>query len=116
NNLASVLINVIGGLSLGVMSAMNTLYNGVILGYALSIILDHYPASIVARHLLPHSIEIVGIILSCGLGLNVAYFVFMVFLRNKEIEFQTKPFVVCFALTVVIIISAAALEVYISMS
>jgi len=44
NNLESVIINVIGGLSLGVVSVMNTVYNGAILGYALSIILDHYPA------------------------------------------------------------------------
>ncbi|WP_186758187.1 stage II sporulation protein M [Echinicola salinicaeni] len=116
NNLASVIINIIGGLSLGVVSVMNTVYNGVILGYALSIILDHYPVRLVARHLLPHSIEIVGITLSCALGLYIAYFVFKTLLMNRQMQFQTRPFVICFALTVIIITVAAALEVHVSMS
>lgn len=76
NNMTVVAINISGGLSMDVISILSTVYNGVILGYSVSIMVEHYSAALIARHFLPHSIEIIGIILSCASGLYLAYFIF----------------------------------------
>ena len=68
NNISVALINLFGGFSLGLVSMLNTFYNGVILGYACSVSMDHFPVLVLIRHLLPHAIEILAIILSCSLG------------------------------------------------
>lgn len=116
NNMAVVMINIAGSLSMGVISIANTAYNGVILGYSTSVFLDHYTIAQLSRHLLPHSIEIVGIILSCALGLYLSYFIFKSLFTHSNIEFKQRQFIVCLSLTVLIIIVAAALEFHISMS
>lgn len=116
NNLASVLVNIAGGLSLGVISILNTVYNGIVLGYVLSIIFGHKSTTEILRHFLPHSIEIAAIILSCALGMYIGYFILKTLLTNGSMKFQQRQFIVWFALTVIIVLVAAFLEVNVSMA
>jgi len=115
NNLASVFVNIAGGLSLGVISVLNTAYNGLILGYAVSIVLEHTSSTDFVRHFLPHSIEIVAIILSCALGLYIARFIWRTLLKSQDTKFQKRTFIACLALSVIIVLVAAFLEVNVSM-
>lgn len=116
NNLAVVMINIAGGMSFGVISLVNTIYNGFILGYSLSVVSDHFAWDLIFRHFLPHSIEIIGIILSCALGLKIAFFVLNIFFTKGAIEFKQMEFTIYLIVTIFIIVLAATLEFYISMS
>ena len=116
NNITVALINLLGGFSLGILSLLNTFYNGVVLGYAFSVAVDHYPVPEISRHLLPHAIEIVAIILSCSLGLYLGSYFIKKLLLDKESEFDYRLFTFQTALTMAIILAAAFLEVYISLS
>ena len=116
NNLSVVMINIAGGLSMGVISTLNTIYNGLILGYSLSVVSDYVTIDQILRHFLPHSIEIIGIIFSSALGLYIAFYVFKTTFTKSVIEFKQKEFIGYLIATIFIIVSAAALEFYISMS
>lgn len=116
NNLSVALINIVGGFSLGIVSLLNTFYNGAVLGYAFSVAGNDLPVTVILRHLLPHSIEIVGIILSCSLGLYLGLYLFgAVFLDTKP-RFDIKGFLVQTGVTLIILLVAAYLEVYVSFS
>src|SRR5690606_9316431 len=92
NNITVALINLLGGFSLGIFSLLNTFYNGVVLGYAFSVAMDHFPVPEILGHLWPHAIEIVAIILSCSLGLYLgSYFIKKLLLDNKS-EFDYHMF------------------------
>lgn len=116
NNITVALINLLGGFSLGILSLLNTFYNGVVLGYAFSVAVDHFPVAEILGHLLPHAIEIVAIILSCSLGFYIGSYFIKKLLLDKASEFDYRLFTFQTALTIVIILAAAFLEVYISFS
>lgn len=116
NNLSVVTINIAGGMSVGVISVVNTIYNGFILGYSLSVVSDYISWELIFKHFLPHSIEIIGIILSCALGLKIAFYVFKLIFNKGAIEFKQMEFTIYLIVTVFIIVLAAILEFYISMS
>ncbi|MEX2564784.1 MAG: stage II sporulation protein M [Cyclobacteriaceae bacterium] len=114
NNLMVALINIVGGFSLGVVSLLNTFYNGVVLGYAFSVGGNNFPVPVILRHLLPHAIEIAAIILSCSLGLYLGLHLFKKMLLGKESFFKYRWFVFKTGITLVILVVAAYLEVYVS--
>lgn len=116
NNLSVVTINIAGGMSLGVISVVNTIYNGFVLGYSLSVVSDYVSWNKIFRHFLPHSIEIIGIILSCALGLKITIYVFNIIFTKGSIEFKQMEFTIYLITTTLIIFLAAILEFYISMS
>jgi len=116
NNISVVLINLLGGFSLGILSLLNTFYNGVVLGYAFSVAMDHFPVPEILGHLLPHAIEIGAIILSCSLGLYMGSYIIKKMLLDNKSEFNYRMFTIHTALIMVIILTAAFLEVYISFS
>ena len=116
NNIAVALINLLGGFSLGILSLLNTFYNGVVLGYAFSVAVDHFPVPEILGHLLPHAIEVGAIILSCSLGLYLGSCFIKKLLLDKAAEFDYRLFTFQTALTMAIILAAAFLEVYISFS
>jgi uncharacterized membrane protein SpoIIM required for sporulation len=116
NNFSVVTINIAGGMSFGVISVVNTIYNGFILGYSLSVVSDYIAWDLIFKHFLPHSIEIIGIILSCALGLKIAFYVFKLIFNKGAIEFKQTEFTIYLIVTIFIIVLAAILEFYISMS
>lgn len=116
NNLSVVTINIAGGMSLGVISVVNTIYNGFVLGYSLSVVSDYIAWNQIFRHFFPHSIEIIGIILSCALGLKITIYVFNIIFTKGSIEFKQMEFIIYLITTILIIFLAAILEFYISMS
>ena len=116
NNISVALINLMGGFSLGILSLLNTFYNGVVLGYALSVSMDHFSVSEILGHFLPHGIEILAIIISCSLGLYLGSYFIKKLLLDKASEFEYRMFFFQTAFTMAIILAAAFLEVYVSFS
>ncbi|WP_114752000.1 stage II sporulation protein M [Pleomorphovibrio marinus] len=114
NNISVALINLFGGFSLGMVSALNTFYNGAVLGYTLSVAGDNMPLSLIASHLLPHSIEVVGIILSCSLGFYLGMSLFRRIILNREPGMEYRKFMFLAALSLAILVAAAFLEVFLS--
>jgi uncharacterized membrane protein SpoIIM required for sporulation len=116
NNISVGLINICGGLSMGIVSLLNTFYNGAVLGYAFSVAGDNFPIVVILRHVLPHAIEIAAIILSCSLGLYLGLYIFKKFILGRKDVFKYRRFVFHSALTLIILLVAAVLEVYVSFS
>ncbi len=116
NNLSVALINIAGGFSLGIVSLLNTFYNGVVLGYAFSVAGNDLPVTVILRHLLPHAIEIVWIILSCSLGLYLGLYLIRAVFLHKRAGFNYKGFMIRIGVTLTILLVAAFLEAYVSLS
>ncbi|NHE56405.1 stage II sporulation protein M [Cyclobacterium plantarum] len=116
NNISVALINIGGGFSLGAISLLNTFYNGVVLGYALSVAGDNFSSILIIRHLLPHAIEIVAIILSCSLGFYLGLYLFKQFMLGTGCVFEYQKFLVQTGIALIILLFAAVLEVYVSFS
>lgn len=116
NNISVALINIGGGFSLGAISLLNTFYNGIVLGYALSVAGDNFSSILIIRHLLPHAIEIAAIILSCSLGFYLGLYLFRKFVLGRGPVFDYQKFLFQAAMTLIILLVAAVLEVYVSFS
>ena len=114
NNVSVALINIGGGFSLGTISFLNTFYNGAVLGYALSVAGDNFSLLLIMRHLLPHAIEIVAIILSCSLGFYLGLYLFKKFILGRGPVFDYLKFLILSAIILTILLVAAVLEVYVS--
>jgi|GEM_PF-2807029 len=115
NNIRVIFTNVIGAFSFGAISVLNTLYNGIILGYTISTMLNYFSLKDVMKHFLPHSLEVVAVIYSCGMGLVIANYLIKKYLLNKKPTVNTKGFGIHLITVVVITILSAYLEVYVSM-
>jgi stage II sporulation protein M len=116
NNISVALINIGGGISFGTISFLNTFYNGAVLGYAFSVAGDNFPLAVIMRHLLPHAIEIIGIILSCSLGLYLGLHLFKKLILGRSPVFDYQRFLILVSITMIILLVAAVLEVYVSFS
>lgn len=116
NNISVALINIGGGFSLGAVSLLNTFYNGAVLGYALSVAGDNFSSILIIRHLLPHAIEIVAIILSGSLGFYLGLYLLKKIILGKGCVFEYRKFLVQSGITLIILLVAAVLEVYVSFS
>ncbi|SHN23311.1 Uncharacterized membrane protein SpoIIM, required for sporulation [Cyclobacterium lianum] len=116
NNISVALINIAGGFSLGTISILNTFYNGAVLGYALSVAGENFSSILIIRHLLPHAIEIVAIIPSGSLGFYLGLYLLKKFILGRSHQFDYQKFLILSATTLVILLLAAVLEVYVSFS
>jgi uncharacterized membrane protein SpoIIM required for sporulation len=116
NNIFMAIINISGGFSLGLISLLNTFYNGVVLGYAFSVALDNFQIEEILKHFLPHAIEIVSIINSCALGLYLGLCLTKKIMLGKNSKFDYRWFIFQSTITLVILVIAAILEVYVSFS
>lgn len=116
NNISVALINIGGGFSLGAISLLNTFYNGVVLGYTLSVAADNFSFILIIRHLLPHAIEIVAIILSGSLGFYLGLFLLKKLIFGGDPVFEYQRFLVQAGLTLIILLVASVMEVYVSFS
>jgi uncharacterized membrane protein SpoIIM required for sporulation len=88
----------------------------VVLGYAFSVAGENIPVAIILRHVLPHAIEIVAIILSCSLGLYMGVHLFKKLILGRKTIFAYRWFISQTVLSLIIVIVAAVLEVYVSLS
>lgn len=111
NNILVVLFNILGALSFGVVSIINTIYNGIILGYTISSLQKHFSIREILSHTFPHCIEIVGIILSCKLGIELGLTLFKKYFKKSSIEINTAYYIKTFLVVIIIILIASGLEV-----
>jgi uncharacterized membrane protein SpoIIM required for sporulation len=118
NNLKGCILNIVGGVMLGLVTLINLIYNGF---FSADIFVNSYKAGIsiesILKVTLPHSFELIALWLSGAVGFYIAWEIIQ-FMRGKE-KF-TSPFyknVGIYSLIIfVIILSAAYVETYISTS
>ena len=115
NNLLVVATSILGGLSFGVLTFANTLFNGFMLGVVLKSFLRSFDTSYMFKAFAPHSIEFLGIILACYLGYKVAIAFYDYCFKDKQMEVKEMMHIlritlICFT----IILSAAYLEAYVT--
>lgn len=117
NNLSLIITNLLGALTFGILSITSTFYNGLVFGIVLSFSVKEYGVTVLLRNVLPHSIEIVGIIISCSLSICIMTDL-LIYLRTgyfdlkEKLKFYTPKTVFCFLIT----IGAAIIEAFISIS
>ncbi|MDR7210566.1 stage II sporulation protein M [Flavobacterium piscis] len=116
NNLKCCLINIGGGIMLGVATLSNLILNGFFAADTFATIHKNgMGVGQIFRYTLPHCFELVGIWLSGAVGFSLAK-VIIDYMRGKELpnsdyfKFIGKYFL----LTVLIILAAAFVEAYIS--
>jgi uncharacterized membrane protein SpoIIM required for sporulation len=88
----------------------------VVLGYAFSVAGENIPVGVILRHVLPHAIEIVAIILSCSLGFYMGMHLFKKLILGWNPVFAYRWFISQTVITLIIVVVAAVLEVYVSLS
>jgi len=118
NNLKGCLLNIVGGVMLGLGTFINLIFNGF---FSADIFANAYKSGLgieaILKVTLPHSFELIGFWLSGSLGFYVASEIIQ-FIRGKE-NFTKKFYkkIGLFSIIVfVIILSAAYVEAYISSS
>ena len=84
NNIKSCLINVCGGVSLGVCTIVNLAYNGFATSDMFVVSYQSgFSLSDILKTTLPHSFELIGFWLSGAMGLMIAYRL-LLFMKGRE--------------------------------
>lgn len=84
NNIKSCMINVCGGVSLGVCTIVNLAYNGFATSDMFVVSYQSgFSLSDILKTTLPHSFELIGFWLSGAMGLMIAYRL-LLFMRGRE--------------------------------
>jgi uncharacterized membrane protein SpoIIM required for sporulation len=112
SNLKVVFINILGGLTLGILTFINLITNGIVLSYVLKVI--HIIDKKLYLVLLPHSFEIIAYILSGAVGIELGVFLFSHIFLEKNIKLNLYQILVKILISVLIILISALTEVYIS--
>jgi uncharacterized membrane protein SpoIIM required for sporulation len=118
NNLKGCIINIAGGVLLGLGTFINLLFNGF---FSADIFVNSYKAGLgiqsIIKITLPHSFELIGFWLSGAIGFYITWNIIQ-FMRGKEsftIRFYKQ--IVFYSLIVFIIILVAAyVEAYVSIT
>lgn len=116
NNLKVCVINIVGGVMLGILTLSNLIMNGF---YAADVFATAYNNGIgvtyILKTTLPHSFELIGIWLSGAVGFSIAKLI-IDFMRGRD-----NPYIIffrfigkCVLFIVLIILFAALIESYIS--
>ncbi|GIM49625.1 stage II sporulation protein M [Capnocytophaga stomatis] len=112
NNTYVILINVLGFLSFGGITLLNTSYNGFVLGLFFNTIKQKTNLSLIFSSFLPHSIELVAILLSCYIGYCLSIKLYH-YIFKEVMEFNFKDIKkILFCLIIVFI--SSLLEVFVS--
>lgn len=116
NNIKGCIINIAGGVMLGLGTVVNLIINGF---YSSDVFVSSYYSGQTIRQILditlPHSFELIGFWLSGAIGLYIAWNIIL-FIRGKE-SFTSlfyKKVGILTAITFLIILAAAFVEAYIS--
>lgn len=118
NNFKVCIINMIGGVMLGIVTVFSLLQNGFFTADAMiNVYNSGMPINTIIKHTLPHSIELIGAWLSGAIGFSFAKSI-IDFMRGKgmlTIQFLKFLGINAFVILIITLI-AAYLEVYVSMS
>jgi uncharacterized membrane protein SpoIIM required for sporulation len=115
-NLKACVFNISGGAMFGIGTIINLIYNGFMMADTFLLIYGSGTNfSIIFKRTIPHSFELIGLWLSGGMGLYIAYNI--LFLMEGKRSFTRQFYSVigigC-VVTFIIILSAAYVETYIS--
>lgn len=112
NNFQVITINILGFLTFGGLTLINSTYNGFILGIFFKVALIKTSVSLILYSFLPHSIEILGLIYSTYIGYNLSRKMYKFILKdiNHFNKNDIRNIIICF----LTILTSSILEVYIS--
>ncbi|MBD3377820.1 hypothetical protein GF406_22515 [candidate division KSB1 bacterium] len=118
NNLQVCVLNMVGGAMLGIITMISLLQNGFFTADVMSnVYYSNISVNEIVQHTLPHSIELIGIWISGAIGFSFAK-TMIDFMRGKSLP--SKQFMKFigyhFLIMLLIILTAAYIEVYISAS
>ena len=117
NNEKMLLLNYTGAFSLGLSPVILTSFNGFIFGSYIGVYSNYMSMDKILKYTLPHSFELIAIIFSGGEGLFIGISLILCLLGYKKIkDINLKKIAVHFIFCTVIIILAAFVEAYITMS
>ncbi len=112
SNLKVVFINILGGLTLGILTFVNLITNGIVLSYILKAI--HLIDKKLYLILLPHSFEIIAYILSGAIGIELGVIIFSYIFLDKKNKLNIPKMLIKILISILIIFISALIEVYIS--
>ncbi|WP_188407211.1 stage II sporulation protein M [Psychroflexus salis] len=113
NNIYVIIFNILGGFSFGLLTFVNTTYNGFILDYLIKNLLVNFDNNFIFNHLMPHFIEVVAIVLSCYLGYKVGLYIFQYIFKKRNMKISNSDYYICTICFLLIFISSI-LEAYVS--
>lgn len=118
NNLKVSVINIIGGVFLGIGTFVNLLFNGFYTADVFSTVHANGTSwNTILAHTLPHSFEMVGIWLSGGLGFFIAKNIFDIMIKNRYPTAMFYKIIVSgILISGLIILIAAYIEAFVSIS
>lgn len=116
NNLKVCVVNIVGGVMLGIPTIINLLLNGF---SAADVFVNIHSNGIgvtqILKHTLPHCFELLGIWLSGAIGFSLAKLIIDFMRGNEVINVNFFRFISkCIVMTVLIILLAAFIEAYVS--
>jgi uncharacterized membrane protein SpoIIM required for sporulation len=118
NNLTGCILNIVGGVMLGIGTLFNLLFNGF---FSADVFISSYHSGLnitsIMKVTLPHSFELTGFWLSGAIGFYIAWNIIQ-FMRGKD-SFSTRFYKqtgIGSLMVFIIILSAAYVEAYISTS
>lgn len=118
NNSKVAIINIIGGMLLGLGTFVNLLFNGFYAAIVFSSIYQNgMEVAKIIEHTAPHSFEMIGIWLSGGLGFYIALLMLNMMFKNiKPKTKDIKAIIVSIIGVFLIILLAAYVEAYFSVN
>lgn len=115
NNSLMFFTGIFGFLTLGLLTALMTFYNGFVFGYLLITLNRHFKDyTAITQNVLPHSIEILGLILSSTIGFYLSSIVFKKVFLNKNTQVEYKKIIYNLIVGYLLILTAAFIESYVS--
>lgn len=112
NNSSIVLINILGSLTFGGFTILNLIYNGFMISLLIKIITKIN--STYLYNLIPHSIEIISVIISGSIGIKLGIELFKrIFLEQKS-TINKKEIILKTIYSFAIVIVAGIIEYFIS--
>ncbi len=115
NNEKVVIYNYFGALSFGFSSLASLAFNGSTFGNYIGYYSNHISTPIILRYTLPHSFELIAIILSGGEGIYLGIYLLLCLIGRKELKNIDGKLYIHFILCTFIILLAAFVEAYITM-
>lgn len=114
NNMYVLFYNIIGSLTFGILSIVSLLYNGFFLGQLFQQILKSNGLLSVFPYFLPHSFELIAIVWSSCIGIQLAYVIYNYMFTSEKVLINNRSIAIQILLCIIIIALAALVESYVS--